>query len=287
MVLNEIFLRKADGGRVQYFNPADVELEFDEQGKRLGAKLKSDGRPVDSGGIRTMSKSKNNGVDPQALIDQYGADTARFFILFASPPEDTLVWNDDGVEGAYRFLRRLWKFAHDRRGEIAGAAELKDGVNKSARRELHVLLQQANFDYERKQFNTVASAAMKMLNLLEDNADPAQGVLLREGMGILLRILSPIAPHIAQTLWRELAFGADILEAQWPRVDETALVRDQVELVLQINGKHRGSLQVPRSADKAEIERLALEHPNAQKHIAGQPVKKVIVVPGRLVNIVI
>ena len=286
MVLNEIFSRKSDATRVQYFNPADVELEFDEQGKRTGARLKSDGNPVESGGIRTMSKSKNNGVDPQALIDQYGADTARFFMMFASPPEDTLAWNDDGVEGAYRYLRRLWKFAHDHHATLSGAATAQR-VQKGVRRELHLLLQQANFDYERRQFNTVASAAMKILNLLEDNGGPAQGALLREGMSILLRLLSPIAPHISQTLWREFGFGADILEADWPAVDQAALVQSEIELVLQVNGKHRGAILVARTADRAEIERLAQENPNAQKHIAGQTVKKVIVVPGRLVNIVV
>jgi leucyl-tRNA synthetase len=287
MVLNEIFSRKSDGARVQYFNPADVELEFDEQGKRTGATLKSDGQPVDSGGIRTMSKSKNNGVDPQALIDQYGADTARFFMMFASPPEDTLAWNDDGVEGAYRYLRRLWKFAHDQHATISGAVAAIGGVQDGARRELHMLLQQANFDYERRQFNTVASAVMKILNLLESNAAPARGALLREGMSILLRLLSPIAPHIAQTLWREFGFGADILDAVWPAVDEAALVQDEVELVLQVNGKHRGAILVARTADRADIERLAVQSPSAQRHIAGQAVRKVIVVPGRLVNIVV
>ena len=290
MVLNEIFSRKSDGARVQYFNPADVELEFDEQGKRTGAKLKSDGEPVESGGIRTMSKSKNNGVDPQSLIDQYGADTARFFMMFTSPPEDTLAWNDDGVEGAYRYLRRLWKFAHDHRATISSAtakAATTPAAQKGARRELHLLLQQANFDYERKQFNTVASAAMKILNLLEDNVGPAEGALLREGMSILLRLLSPIAPHIAQTLWREFGFGADILEAAWPPVDEEALLQDEIELVVQVNGKHRGSVRVPSDASRDDIGRLVLENPNVQKYIAGQVVKKVIVVPGRLVNIVV
>src|SRR5262245_53247277 len=206
MVLAESYYTDASGRR-EWVNPADVSVEKDSKGKIISAQRTKDGAPVIYDGIGTMSKSKNNGVDPQALIDKYGADTARFFMMFASPPEDTLAWNDDGVEGAYRFLRRLWKFAHEQREVIAAAAELKDGVNKVARRELHVLLQQANFDYERKQFNTVASAGMKMLNLLEGNADAAQGVLLREGASILLRVLSPIAPHIAQTLWREFGFG--------------------------------------------------------------------------------
>ncbi len=287
MVLNEIFSRKSDGARVQYFNPADVELELDEHGKRTGAILKSDGKPVESGGIRTMSKSKNNGVDPQALIDQYGADTARFFMMFASPPEDTLAWNDDGVEGAYRYLRRLWKFAHDHHATITRTAPVTGGEENGARRELHLLLQQANFDYERRQFNTVASAVMKILNLLENNAAPTRDALLREGMSILLRLLSPIAPHIAQSLWREFGFGADMLDATWPTVDEAALVQDEIKMVLQVNGKHRGAILVARTANRAEIEHLAVEDPNAQKHIAGQAVRKVIVVPGRLVNIVV
>jgi len=293
MVLNEIFFRKTDGGRIQYFNPGDVQLEMDGQGKRTGTVLKSDGKSVESGGIRTMSKSKNNGVDPQALIDQYGADTARFFMMFTSPPEDTLAWNDEGVEGAYKFLRRLWKFAHDNQQSIRdGKARGMDGVPKDARHDLHQHLQQANFDYERKQFNTVASATHKILNLLDGDAvaaapAAARAALLHEGMGILLRLLAPITPHMAQTLWRELGYGADILDASWPEVDEAALVQDEIDLVLQVNGKLRGNIRVARTADRAAIERLAMENPNAQKHIAGQTVKKVVVVPGRLVNIVV
>ncbi len=293
MVLNEIFLRKTDGGRIQYFNPCDVQLEMDGQGKRIGAVLKSDARPVESGGIRTMSKSKNNGVDPQALIDQFGADTARFFMMFTSPPEDTLAWNDEGVEGAFKFLRRLWKFAHDNQASIGDQnARGADAGAKDARHDLHQHLQQANFDYERKQFNTVASAAHKILNLLDGDAvaaapPAARAVLLREGMGILLRLLAPITPHIAQTLWRELGYGADMLDAPWPEADEAALVRDEIDLVLQVNGKLRGNIRVARTADRAVIERLAMQNPNAQKHIAGQTVKKVVVVPGRLVNIVV
>jgi leucyl-tRNA synthetase len=293
MVLNEIFFRKTDGGRIQYFNPGDVQLEMDGQGKRTGAVLKADGKSVESGGIRTMSKSKNNGVDPQALIDQYGADTARFFMMFTSPPEDTLAWNDEGVEGAYKFLRRLWKFAHDNQASIReGTARGMDGVPRDARHDLHQHLQQANFDYDRKQFNTVASATHKILNLLDGDAVAAtpaavRAALLHEGMGILLRLLAPITPHVAQTLWRELGYGADILDAPWPEVDEAALVQEEIDLVLQVNGKLRGNIRVARTADRAAIERLAMENPNAQKHIAGHTVKKVVVVPGRLVNIVV
>ena len=292
MVLNEIFSRKTDSGRIQYFNPADVELQFDETGKRTGAMLRSDGQPVDSGGIRTMSKSKNNGVDPQALIEQFGADTARFFMMFTSPPEDTLAWNDDGVEGAYRYLKRLWKVAADNRAVFDGTAAKTAAAPRDARRELHQHLQQANFDYERKQFNTVASAAMKILNLLESDAvakapEAGRSALLREGLSVLLRVLSPITPHVAQALWRELRFGAEILDAPWPVVDESALVRDEIDLVVQVNGKHRGSVRVPSEASREAVERLVLVSPNVQKYLDGQTVKKVIVVPGRLVNIVV
>jgi leucyl-tRNA synthetase len=270
-----------------------VELRLDEQGKRIGAVLAADGQPVESGGIRTMSKSKNNGVDPQALIEQYGADTARFFMMFTSPPEDTLAWNDDGVEGAYRFLRRLWKYAAENRHSIRRRGDAAiEGRLKEARRELHQLLRQANFDYERKQFNTVASAGMKMLNLLEGDLvngapEASRGPFQREAMSILLRVLHPIVPHITQELWQTLGLGEDLMQAPWPQVDESALVQEEVELVLQVNGKLRGNIRVSRSADRAAIEQEALTNPNAQRHIAGQTVKKVIVVPGRLVNIVV
>jgi leucyl-tRNA synthetase len=266
MVLNEIFSRKTETGRIQYFNPADVELRFDDQGKR------------------TMSKSKNNGVDPQALIEKYGADTARFFMMFTSPPEDTLAWNDDGVEGAYRFLRRLWNFCVKYRQ--GGGSALSPELRKATSFEIHSLLKQASYDIEKHQFNTVASAAMKMLNAL-DRLESVGDEVVKDGLSILLRVLAPITPHVCQHLWRELGFGASILEAPWPRVDEAALVQDEIDLVLQINGKLRGSIRVARSADRAAIERLAVENPNAQKHIAGQAIKKVVVVPGRLVNIVV
>jgi leucyl-tRNA synthetase len=293
MVLNEIFFRKQESGRIVYYNPTDVQLKHDEQGRRIEAVLAEDGGAVESGGIRTMSKSKNNGVDPQALIDKYGADTARFFMMFTSPPEDTLAWNDDGVEGAYRFLRRLWKFAADNRERVAGkTGSGLDGALKDARRELHQLLRQANFDYERKQFNTVASAGMKMLNLLESDAvagaaEPSRMIFVREAMGMLLRVLYPIVPHVTQDLWQTLGFGEDLLDASWPQVDETALVQDEIDLVLQVNGKLRGNIRVPRTADRAAIEKEALSNLNAMKHIGEQRIKKIVVVPGRLVNIVV
>jgi leucyl-tRNA synthetase len=253
--------------------------------------LKADGQPVESGGIGTMSKSKNNGVDPQELIDHYGADIARFFMMFTSPPEDTLVWSDAGVEGAARYLRRLWAFAWER-GQSAAPATPPPGAALPAelaavRRDVHAVLKQANYDIRRHQFNTVASAAMKILNALERAPATTGHAVTREGLGILLRLLSPIAPHIAHHLWRELKFGDDILAAQWPEHDPAALIEDEIELVIQVNGKRRGDVRVPRDADSKAIETIVLADPAVQKHVNGQPIKKVVVVPGRLVNVVV
>jgi leucyl-tRNA synthetase len=292
MVLNEIYFRRSDNGRIVYYNPAEVETKAGEDGNR-GALLKADGQPVESGGIGTMSKSKNNGVDPQELIDRYGADIARFFMMFTSPPEDTLVWSDAGVEGAARFLRRLWTFAWSLGGGGAPSAPpsgamLTAGL-AATRREVHTVLKQANYDIGRHQFNTVASAAMKILNALERAPanEPASHAVVREGMGILLRLLSPIAPHISHHLWRELKFGEDVLAASWPEHDPAAMIEDEIELVVQVNGRKRGDVRVPRDADSEAIERIVLADPAVQRHVNGQPVKKVVVVPGRLVNVVV
>jgi len=287
MVLNEIFSRK-NGSRLEYFNPADVEIRIDDKGARVGAVLKSDGSSVDAVGIGTMSKSKNNGVDPQRLIEQFGADTARFFMMFTSPPEQTLEWSDSGVDGSYRFLRRLWLFAHEHADALRGAkVDGASAAGAALRRDVHTLLRQATYDIERKQFNTVASAAMKLLNALQEHAGSATAPALREGMGILLRVIYPVTPHLSHVLWTELGFGADITLAPWPEVDEKALVQDEIELVLQVNGKLRGSMIIPKTAAKEAIERLAMENANVQKFVGGQAVKKVIVVPGKLVNVVV
>ncbi|MRR51979.1 MAG: leucine--tRNA ligase [Rhodocyclaceae bacterium] len=290
MVLNHIFSRRTEKGGIEYFAPEEVDLVRNESGHVIGATSKADGSPVDYGGIGTMSKSKRNGVDPQALIEQYGADTARFFMMFAAPPEQTLEWSDSGVEGAYRFLRRVWAFGHaiSAAGKPGLPAKLSEGL-ATIRRELHATLKQANYDLGKMQFNTVASASMKMLNALEkaqkEAAEGWQAVAV-EGFSLLLRLLSPITPHITQALWRELGFGGDILTATWPEPLEEALVQDEVELVLQVNGKHRGSVKVAASADKSAIEAAALSHEAAVKYMEGRPAKKVVVVPGRLVNIV-
>jgi len=314
MVLNEIYFRKSGAGRIRYYNPAEVEWTLDEKGQRAQAVLKADGEPVESGGIGTMSKSKNNGVDPQSLIENYGADTARFFMMFASPPEQTLEWSDSGVEGSHRFLKRLWAFAHQwapvidaeskrRKGEFAHYAypsQLATAKPRLAalRREVHAVLKQATFDIERKQFNTVASAAMKMLNALsgplgldDPAADAAATELaaraLHECFGILLRALYPITPHISHELWRQLGYAGDILDAPWPGVDAAALEQDEIELVVQVNGKLRGNIRVAKTAHKDAIEAAALAHEQVQKFVAGQAVKKIVLVPGRLVNVVV
>jgi leucyl-tRNA synthetase len=248
-------------------------------------------------GIGTMSKSKNNGVDPQALIDKYGADTARFFIIFASPPTNTLEWSDEGVEGSYRFLRRLWTYAARfsnrkdaaKSGSAAQEAARQGAAGKAgadARFEIHTVLKQANYDLHKMQFNTVASACMKILNALE-RLPEEEAAVDAEGLSILLRLLSPITPHLCHHLWRELGFGEDVMHAPWPEPDTAALEQDEVELVVQVNGKLRGSILVPRQADKSAIEKLAMANANVQKFVAGQNVKKVVVVPGRLVNLVV
>jgi leucyl-tRNA synthetase len=236
-------------------------------------------------GVGTMSKSKNNGVDPQQLIDQYGADTARLFVMFASPPEQTLEWNDAGVDGAHRFLRRVWAFG-TKLAESTGNADAAAG--KALRREMHLLLKQASYDYERMQYNTVVSACMKMLNELEKAQAPAE--TLREGFGILLRVLYPACPHITHALWQELGYAqesGDLLDAPWPQVDEAALLQDEVELVLQVNGKLRGAIKVPAGADKAAIEAAAVAAPEFTKFAEGKRARKIVVVPGRLVNVVV
>jgi leucyl-tRNA synthetase len=307
MVLNEIFYRKTGAGRIVYYNPADVELRHDDKGQRTAAILKSDGEPVESDGIGTMSKSKNNGVDPQTLIEKYGADTARLFMMFASPPEQTLEWSDAGVEGSFRFLKRLWSYAAGRGKDAAGHVAIapfvpvKDWSQQPAsirefRRNVYLALKQASYDYERMQYNTVVSACMKMLNLLEDfrgqdvSSVNATSQATSEALSILLRVLYPVAPHIAHGLWEDLGYAArhgDLIDTPWPEIDETALEQDEIELVLQVNGKLRGHVKAPKAAGREQIEQLALAHEAVLRFAEGRPVKKVVVVPGRLVNVVV
>jgi leucyl-tRNA synthetase len=295
MVLNETYYREEESGKKIWFNPEDVELTLDDKGRPTAAKLKSDGKPVEIGGTEKMSKSKNNGIDPQAQINQYGADTARLFTMFASPPEQTLEWSGAGVEGANRFLRRVWTYAYNQQATVKAAgkvdfADLPENL-KALRREVHKILQQADHDLKRIQYNTVVSACMKMLNTLESaklGDSPAEHAVVYESLSVFLRLLNPVAPHITHVLWQELgyadAFG-DILDADWPQVDPQALEQNEIELMVQVNGKLRGSVKVPKDAPREIIEAAALTNENVRKYVEGTP-KKVIVVPGKLVNIV-
>jgi len=276
MVLAESYYTDASGRR-EWINPADVAVERDAKGKIVSAKTR-DGRKVVYDGIGTMSKSKNNGVDPQALIDKYGADTARFYTIFASPPTNTLEWSDDSVEGSYRFLRKLWAFAYR-----YSRAQKSDKVEKAIRFRIHSELRQASYDIQRHQFNTVASACMKVLNAIDEVED--WNATTAEGLSILLRLLSPITPHIAQHLWQELKFGEDVMRAPWPEPDPAALELDEVEYVLQVNGKKKGSFRVPRGASEEETAALAVTA--AKNYLGNQNPKKRVVVPGRLVNLVV
>jgi leucyl-tRNA synthetase len=298
MVLNETYYREDAAGKKTWYNPADIELTTDDKGRPHSALLKGDGQPVHIGGTEKMSKSKNNGIDPQAQIEQYGADTARLFTMFASPPEQTLEWSGSGVEGANRFLRRVWAYGYAQKDRIAAAGAtatvgtVSTDAQKTLRRELHKILQQADYDLKRIQYNTVVSACMKMLNTmesakLEDGAE--SNAVVSEGFAIFLRLLNPVAPHVTHVLWEELGYGkalGDILNAPWPQVDAAALEQSEIEMMIQVNGKLRGSVKVAKGADKAAIEAAALAEESVQKFIEGTP-KKVIVVPGKLVNIVV
>ncbi len=293
MVVAETWYREDAEGRKEWFNPTEVEATRDERGKLIGAVLKSDGAPVQFGGIEKMSKSKNNGVDPESLIERYGADTVRLYTMFTSPPDQSLEWNDDGVEGAYRFLKRLWVLASTNAEAMVGVptvADLAGSLDEAptvARREVHAALKKSLFDYERQQYNTVVSACMTMVNALYKLDDsPDARAVLREGLSIVLRLLAPIAPHVTHHLWQALGFGTDILDAVWPQVDESALKQDSIEYVVQVNGKVRGKVLVPADADRAAAESAALAAEAVQRHTEGLTVRKVIVVPGKLVNVV-
>ena len=287
MVIADTFYRDGGDGKKQWINPADVET-------RDGvAVLKADGQPVQVGGTEKMSKSKNNGVDPQALIDQYGADTARLFMMFAAPPEQSLEWSDAGVEGANRFLRRLWKAVYEH--VDAGVVDAHVGGDlpapaKDFRRQLHQTIAKVTDDIERrKQFNTAIAAIMELMNALArlEGEDPLTRAVKQEALEAVVLMLAPIVPHICRSLIKALKPGACLVGSPWPVTDETALVRDEIELMLQVNGKLRGKIRVAADAARDAIEATALASPEVQKFMDGQPAKKVVVVPGRLVNVVV
>jgi len=294
MVLNHIFSRRGERGGIEYFAPDEVETVADADGRITGAKLKRDGSPVDYEGIGTMSKSKRNGVDPQDMIERYGADTARFYVMQANPPTDTVLWNDESVDGSFRFLRKLWAMVHEHveRGvtnPYRGEGELTPEL-KALRLKLHRAIDKVSDDYGRRmQFNTAIAAVRELLNLYTDGKyeTPVAKAVAQEVLENAILLLTPIVPHIATQLWRHLRPGTELIAIPWPKADPAALVQDTIELVVQVNGKLRGHVSVAANASREEIEKAALSNEAVMKFVAGQTPKKVIVVPGKLVNIVV
>ena len=298
MVLNEVFFRKTDAGRIEYFNPVDVDTKVDPATQKPMAVLRADGRVVESGGVVTMSKSKNNGVDPQALVDQFGADTARLFTMFAAPPEQTLEWSDEGVQGAFRFIKRLWKAVHEHVSGVAASgaavstpeAQKLNEAQRAIRRQAHQTLAKVSDDIGRRRiFNTAISSVMELLNALGkfEVREPQDRSVAQEALDIAVLTLSPIIPHVTHTLWRELGHTTALIDEPWMRVDPTALTTSTIELVVQVNGKLRARISVGAEADEKTLREAALADPNVQKFIGDSTVRKVIVVPGKLVNVVV
>ena len=296
MLLNQSFYREDAGGKKRWYYPSEVDVLHDERGTPVGASAREDGLPLMLGGIEKMSKSKNNVVEPREFIGKFGADTARLFTMFAGPPDQSAAWSDSGAAGAYRYLSRLWAFGVKQSAVVSAAGEDFSGIGdaaKALRREVHLLLKQIRHDYDRLQYNTVASGAMKLLNALDEfrnDGSAASNGALREGLSVLLRALYPVCPHITHALWSQLGFAltlGDLIDAPWPQVDDTALVQEEIELVLQIAGRTRGAIRVPAAADRARIEAAALAAPEFTRFADGKPARKVVIVPGRLVNVVV
>ena len=291
MVLAESFYTETDG-RKQWLAPSEVSVERDDKGRTVSATETATGNTVHSGGITKMSKSKNNGVDPQTAIDQHGADTVRLFTMFAAPPEQTLEWSDDGVSGAHRFLRKLWTMVNNHLQQDDIASLDRDSLNdeqKNLRRKTHETISKVNDDYGRRNtFNTAIAAVMELLNeVAKLNDQQPQSIAVRhEALTSAVLLLSPIAPHICHRLWHALGNTDAVANASWPVLDETALVRSSIEMVVQVNGKVRGKIQVSADASKDAVEKMALEDANVLRFTEGVSIRKIIVVPGRLVNIV-
>ncbi|MCE8025876.1 MULTISPECIES: leucine--tRNA ligase [Halomonadaceae] len=293
MVIAETFYRTTPNGGKEWFNPADVEVKRDDKGRPVSAVLIKDGEPVEMGGIEKMSKSKNNGVDPQSMIDRFGADTVRLFMMFAAPPEQSLEWSDSGVEGASRFLKRLWRLVveHLEAGE-PGKLDINalSDAQRELRRKTHETIKKASDDIGRRTtFNTAIAAVMELSNALSkfDDTSPLGLAVAREAIEACVLLLAPITPHACHALWRELGHAEPAIDAAWPQLDESALERDTIELVVQVNGKLRARIEVAADAPKDAIETEAFAAENVQRHTEGKTVRKVIVVPGKLVNIVV
>ena len=296
MVLAATYYRESADGKKTWFNPAEVRVQTDDKGRPVSAVLEADGQPVVIGGVEKMSKSKNNGVDPQQIIDAYGADTARLFMMFASPPEQSLEWSDAGVEGAHRFLRRLWRTVYEfvQNGgsgvsKFSGSQETLSSSLKDLRFKLHSTIAKVTDDYDRRQqFNTAIAAVMELLNQYDktDTSGEHGQAVTREVLEAVVLLLSPIVPHICETLWGELA-GGNLWQQSWPAVDNAALVQTEIEIRVQVNGKLRDKIQIAADADEAAVKAAALATAGAQKFMEGKAPKKIVVVPKRLVNIVV
>ena len=293
MVLNEVFFRKIDSGRTQYFNPADVAVTAAKNGERGVAVLKADGKEVESGGVVTMSKSKNNGVDPQMLVDEFGADTARLFIMFAAPPEQTLEWSDEGVQGAFRFIKRLWKAVYDHVSQGPAAPLDKSALTepqRALRRHTHQTLAKVTDDIGRRRtFNTAIAAVMELLNAIArfPQAAAQDRSVSQEALEIAVLALSPIIPHVTHALWLGMGRSSALIDEPWPEVDAEALQSATLQMVVQVNGKLRAHITVAAEADQAAVRAAALADVNVQKFIGTAVLRKVIIVPGKLVNIVV
>jgi leucyl-tRNA synthetase len=293
MVIAETFYRDNADGSKDWINPADVEIERDDKARVIGVRSKTDGQPVNIGGTEKMSKSKNNGIDPQAMVDKYGADTVRLFSMFAAPPEQSLEWSEAGVEGMARFLRRFWREVTTHAAQpdhpVVDPATL-DAGQKALRRHVHETIQKVSDDLGRRHsFNTAIAALMELLNALNKFNDMSdQGRAVRhEALEVMVLLLNPVVPHVSHTLWQVLGHPQSVLEDQpWPQTDAAALVRDSLTLAVQVNGKLRGTIEVAANASKEEAEALARAHPQVVAFLEGQTVRKVIVVPGKIVNIV-
>lgn len=294
MVLAGSWFTQDEKGKQTWYSPLDVEPITDDKGTIVKGQLKSDGTEVQYGGIIKMSKSKNNGIDPQTLIDQYGADTLRLYIMFASPPEQTLEWSDSAVEGSHRFLNRVWRQVqgHVAAG-VVSACTSNEGLTKeqkALRLKLHTTLQKVTDDMGRRMhFNTAIAATMELLNDISRFKDESEAgrAVMQEALEMLVLMLSPMTPHASQALWEALGNDGLVLNVAWPKVDEAALVKDEIEIMVQVNGKLRGKIEVAAEADKETILAAAKANEQAAKFIDGKEIVKEIVVPGRLVNIVV
>jgi len=293
MVLAETYYRESENGGKEWFSPDDIDTTKDTKGQTTVTTLKSDGQPVVYAGMSKMSKSKNNGIDPQTIIDQYGADTVRLFTMFAAPPEQSLEWSDSGVEGAHKFIRRFWKLVttHLEKGPAPKLdVTALDERQKDARRKLHETIRKVGDDYGRRYtFNTAIAAVMELCNTISklDSAKDQDRAITHEALEATVLMLAPITPHACHTLWQAFGHDDNVLSAAWPVVDEQALVRSTLQMVIQVNGKVRAKIAVNPDDSKETIEAVALADPNAQKYLEGKTLRKVIVVPGKLINLVV